>query len=131
MRFLIETQILAILFAFFWVLYLNIIAFFDQPGRALQYINWFVFGFAILLTIIYFLMTKYFIGRNWMAVLLILLPYFLIYQPFFERLQSSLVNDNYRMMINFLSRSTGTLHVITMLFGIMMGIMFSKPQSKG
>jgi hypothetical protein len=130
MRFLIKTQILAILFAVFWVLYLNIVAFFDQPGRALQYINWFVFGFAILLTIIYFLMTKYFIGRNWMAVPLILLPYFLIYQPFFERLQSSLANDNYRMMINFLSRSTGTLHVITMLFGIMVGIMFSRPQSK-
>ncbi|WP_312470856.1 hypothetical protein [Neobacillus sp.] len=131
MRSLIKTQILAILFAFFWVLYINIVAFFDQPGRALQYINWFVFGFAILLTIIYFLMTKYFIGRNWMAVPLILLPYFLIYQPFFERLQSSLVNDDYRMMINFLSRSTGTLHVITMLFGIMVGIMFSRPHSKG
>jgi hypothetical protein len=130
MRFFIKTQVLAILFAFFGVIYLNVLAFFDQPGRALQYINWFVYGLAILFAVIYIFMTQYFIGRNWLAVPLVLIPYFLLYQPIFHRIQSSLVNEGYGRLVNFLSISTGSIYLITIIFGLFLGILFSRPQFK-
>ncbi len=130
MKFLIKTQIYAILAALFWVIYLNVLAFFDQPGRVLQYINWFVYGFAILLAIIYFLLTKYLIGRNWLAVPLVLIPYFLIYKPIFQHLVLSVVNEGYGRMVKFLAMSTGTTHLLAMIFGLGIGILFLKPQQK-
>ncbi|ETI69319.1 hypothetical protein [Neobacillus vireti] len=130
MRFFVKLQGFAILFALFWVVYINILAFFDQPGRAMQYINWFVYGFGFLFAIIYFLLTKYFIGRNWRAVPLILIPYFLVYQPIFHQLLFSLVHDGYGMMIRFLSLSTGTIHFLMVLFGVIFGIIFSGRHQK-
>jgi hypothetical protein len=130
MKILIKTQVLSIVFAIFWVLYLNILAFFDQPGRALQHLNWFVFGFAFLFAIIYLVLIKYVIGYYWLAVPLVILPYLLIYQPFLERILLSLVSKSYGMMLKFLSQSTGTTYLIAILFGLVFGIMFSKRQSR-
>jgi hypothetical protein len=130
MRFLIKTQVLAIIFALFWLININVLAFFDQPGRALQYINWFVYGFSLLLAIIYFLMTKYFIGHKWLAVPLVLVPYFFVYNPIFQRIFLSLINKGYAGLINFLSQSTGTMHLITLCFGLIFGIIFSNRQQK-
>lgn len=129
-RFLIKTQVVAILFALFWIIYLSVLAFLDQPGRALQYINSFVNGFAILLAVIYFLLTKYFIGRNWLAVPLVLISYFLLYKPVFEQVLLSLANESYSMTLNFLSISTGGTHLLALIFGLGLGIMFSRPQFK-
>ena len=58
MKLLLKTQILSIIIAIFWIVYLNVLALFDQPGPILQYLNWFVYGFALLLTIIYVLIDK-------------------------------------------------------------------------
>jgi len=130
MKLLVRTQIVAILVALFWVSYLTILAFLDQPDRALQYINSFVFGFAILLAIIYFLLTKYLLGRNWIVVPLVLIPYYLVYKPILEKLLLSLISKNYGMIIKFLALSTGTTHLLAMILGIVLAILFTRPQFK-
>jgi len=130
MRFFVKTQVLAIIIALFWIIYLSVLAFLDQPGRALQYINSFVNGFAILFAVIYFLLTKYFIGRNWLAVPLVLIPYFLVYKPVFQQVLISLANESYSMTLNFLSLSTGATHLLAIICGLGFGIMFSRPQFK-
>ena len=130
MKFFVKTQVFAIIMALFWIIYLSVLAFLDQPGRALQYINSFVNGFAILFAVIYFLLTKYFIGRNWLAVPLVLIPYFLLYKPVFEQVLLSLANESYSMTLNFLSLSTGSTHLLAIIFGLGLGIMFSRPQFK-
>lgn len=129
MKFFIKTQFLAIIFSLLWVIYLNILGFFDQPGRALQYINWFVYGFAILFAILCFIMTKYVMDRNWLAVPLVLIPYFLLYNPIFQRIIASLYNEGYRSILSFFSRSTGTTYLIATTFGLILGIMFSKKKN--
>jgi hypothetical protein len=130
MKILIKTQVLSIIFAIIWVVYLNILAFLDQPERALQYINWFVYGFAVLFAFISFLLTKYVIGHNWLAVPLVLIPYLIIYSPFFKGIMLSIVNESYGMIINFLSISTGTLFLIALIFSMVIGIIFSNRQKK-
>jgi hypothetical protein len=125
LSFFVRSQGLGILFALFWVVYISILAFLDSPGRAMQYINWYVYGFGFLFAIIYFLITKYLIGRNWRAVPLILIPYFLVYQPLFHQLLFSLVHDGYGMTVKFLSLSTGTIHFMMVIFGVIFGIIFS------
>lgn len=125
MKLLLKTQVLSIIIAFFWIVYLNILAVFDQPGPILQYLNWFVYGFAGLLAIIYLLLTKYIIGHKWLAIPLVIVPYLVIYQPILERVLLSLVNKNYGMTINFLSLSTGATHLMAMLIGLVFGIIFS------
>ncbi|MFZ7943128.1 MULTISPECIES: hypothetical protein [Bacillaceae] len=127
MRFVVKTQVLAILMGLFWIIYLSILAFFDQPGRALQYINVLVYGFAILFAVMYFLMTKVLIGRNWLAVPLVLIPYFLVYKPFFQRILTKAANS-YEGIINFLALSTGATHFLAIIFGLGLGIMFTRPK---
>ncbi|HEY2422043.1 MAG TPA: hypothetical protein VGI04_11520, partial [Neobacillus sp.] len=80
MKFLLKTQLVALGFAFFWVMYLTIIAFFDQPGRALQNINSFVYGFAILFGIIYIGISMFSLDRKWFSLPLVLIPNIFIYQ---------------------------------------------------
>lgn len=130
MKFLVKTQIFAVLLVIFWVIYLNVLAFFDQPGRALQYINWFVYGLAIVLAIFYFLMTKVFIGRNWMAVPLIVIPYFLLYKPLAQQMLLSVTNARYGMTLKFFALSTGTTYLLAIIFGLGLGILFTRPQFK-
>ncbi|MFP5113040.1 hypothetical protein ACSU64_11750 [Bacillaceae bacterium C204] len=129
MKLLLKTQVFSIIIALFWIVYLNILAVFDQPGPILQYLNWFVYGFAGLLAIIYLLLTKYIIGHKWLAIPLVIVPYLVIYQPILERVLLSLVNKNYGMTINFLSLSTGATHLMAMLIGLVFGIIFSNRYS--
>ncbi|MGG1677081.1 hypothetical protein ACIFOT_15185 [Neobacillus sp. NRS-1170] len=126
MRFLIRTQVLAVLVSFLWVVYLVIVAFFNQPGRALQYINWFIYGFAILFAIIFIFLTKYMISRNWLAAPLVLIPCLILYQPLMEGILLRVVNESNRMILNFLSLSTGSIKFISVIFGVVLGIMFSR-----
>lgn len=130
MKILFKTQVLSITFAIIWVVCLNILAFLDQPERALQYINWFVYGFAVLFAIISFLLTKYVIGHNWLAVPLVLVPYLIIYTPFFKGIMLSLVSKSYGMIINFLSISTGTIYLMAILISLVFGIIFSNRRNK-
>ena len=130
MKLLLKTQILSIIIAIFWIVYLNVLALFDQPGPILQYLNWFVYGFALLLTIIYFLLTKYIIGHRWLAIPLVIVPFLMIYQPIFERVLLSLVAKNYGMTFNFLSLSTGATHLMAMLIGLVFGIIYTNRYSK-
>ena len=125
MKLLIKTQVLSIIFAIFWVIYINILAFFDQPGRILLYLNWFVYGFAVLFAIIYILLTKYVIGHKWLAVPLVIIPYLIIYKPILEEILLRFVSKSYGMIINFLALSTGTIQLIAILFSLVFGIMFS------
>jgi hypothetical protein len=130
MKIMIKTQVLSIIFAIIWVIFLNILAFLDQPERVLQYINWFVFGFAGLFAIISFLLTKKVIGHNWRAVPLVIFPYLLIYSPFLKGIILSLVNKSYGMIFNFLAASTATLYFITLLISLVFGVIFSNRQNK-
>ncbi|MEH7305986.1 hypothetical protein [Neobacillus drentensis] len=125
MKFLLKTQVLSIIFAFLWIVYLNILAVLDQPGPILQYLNWFVYGFALLLVIIYTLLTKYIVGHMWRAVPMVIVPYLVIYQPIFEKILLSLVNKSYGMSIHFLSLSTAATHLMAMLIGLVFGVIFS------
>ncbi|MEH6905345.1 hypothetical protein V7103_03855 [Neobacillus drentensis] len=130
MKILFKAQVLAIILAIIWVVCLNILAFFDQPERALQYINWFVYGLAVLLAIISFLLTKSIIGHNWLAVPLVLIPYLIIYSPVFKGIMLSLVNESFGMIINFLAISTGTIYLMAILISMIFGIIFSNRQKK-
>lgn len=125
MKFLLKTQILAIIIAIFWIVYLNVVAIFDRPSPILQYLNWFVYGFAILFAIIYLLLTKYITGHKWLAIPLVILPYLMIYKPILEQILLSLVNKSYGITINFLSLSTGSTHLMAILIGLMFGVIIS------
>jgi hypothetical protein len=131
MKLLLKTQVLSIIFAFCWIVYLNLVAVFDQPGPVLQYLNWFVYGFSLLFTILYVLLTKYIIGHKWLAVPLVIVPYLMIYQPILERILLGLVNNRYGKTIHFLSLSTGATHLMAMLIGLVFGIIFSNRNSRG
>ncbi|WML39423.1 hypothetical protein RCG19_19925 [Neobacillus sp. OS1-2] len=131
MKYLVKSQVVSILMAFFWMICLAVLAFLDQPSRALQYINVFVYGFAILFAVIGFLLTKYFLGRNWFAVPLVLIPYFLLYQPVFQRSLVSIANDRYGGMIKFLAQSIGATYLLAAIFGLGLAILFTRPQIKG
>lgn len=125
MKFLLKTQILAIIIAIFWIVYLNVVAIFDRPSPILQYLNWFVYGFAILFAIIYLLLTKYITGHKWLAIPLVILPYLMIYKPILEQILLSLVNKSYGITINFLSLSTGSTHLMAILIGLIFGVIIS------
>jgi hypothetical protein len=130
MRFFLKTQVLAILFAVLWVVYLNILAFLDQPERALQYINWFVYGFAVLFGVIYFLLTKYFLDSQRLSAPLVLIPFLFLYQPLAQKALLSLVSGGYEGIIHFLSRATSTVHLFAILIGVVFGAMFSRRQEE-
>ncbi|PLS07169.1 hypothetical protein [Neobacillus cucumis] len=128
MKYLLKTQIVAILLTLCWSIYLVILAFLDQPDRALRYINTFVFGLAVVLALIYFVLAKRLLGRNWSALVLVLIPYLLLYKPIFEGILLNITNDGNGSIIKFLSISTGTVHLLAALFGIGFGILFSRPK---
>ncbi|EKN70788.1 hypothetical protein BABA_02954 [Neobacillus bataviensis LMG 21833] len=130
MKFLLKTQVVSLLMALFWIMYLALVAFLDQPGRALQYINLFVYGFAILFAVIYFLLTKYLLGRNWLAVPLVLVPYFLLYKPVFQRALVSIANESYGAIIKFLALSTGVTFLLATISGLCLAILFTRPHVK-
>ena len=130
MKFLVKTQVLAILFSILWAFYVNVLAFFDQPERGLEYINYFVYGFAMLLGTIYFLLTKYLIGRKWLALPLILIPFFIIYQPAVLNFLLKMMKDGNGDIIHFLWLSTGTVHLMALIFGLAFGILFSRLELK-
>lgn len=130
MKYLLKTQIFAILLTLSWSIYLVVLAFLDQPDRALRYINSFVFGLAILLAVIYFVLTRYMLGRNWSALLLVLISYLLLYKPIFQGILLRITGDSYGSIIKFLSTSTGTVHLLAIIIGVGTGILFSRPQLK-
>ncbi|MEH7417611.1 hypothetical protein V7266_20290 [Neobacillus drentensis] len=128
MKYLLKTQIFAILITFSWIVYLVVLAFLDQPDRALRCINSFVFGLAIILAVIYFVLTKYLLGRNWSALLLVLISYLLLYKPIFQEILLRITNESYGSIIKFLSLSTGTVHFLAVVIGMGFAILFSRPQ---
>ena len=128
MNYLFKTQIIAILISFSWIFYLVILAFLDQPDRALRYINSFVFGLAVLFAVIYFVLTRYLLGRSWPSFLIVLISYFLIYKPILQELLLKLTSESYGTMIKFLSISTGTVHLLSVLIGMGFAILFTRPQ---
>ncbi|WP_160718910.1 hypothetical protein [Bacillus sp. USDA818B3_A] len=128
MQYLLKTQIVSILLTLCWIIYLVILAFLDQPDRALRYINTFVFGLAIFMAIIYFVLSRKLIGRNWSGLILVLISYFLLYKPAFEEGLLKITSESYGDIIKFLSISTSTVHLLAIIFGIGSGILFSRPQ---
>jgi hypothetical protein len=127
-KLVLKTQFSAISFSLFWIIYLNILAFFDQPERGLQYINWLVYGFAALFGIVSMLLTKHFLGGNWIALPLVLIPEFIIYQPIFDRYFLILLPTGFKSIFHFLSLSTGMIYLIAILLGLILGIMFGRAQ---
>jgi hypothetical protein len=130
MKYLLKTQFVAILLTLSWIIYLAVLAFLDQPERALRYINTYVFGLAILLAVLYFVLTRYLLGRNWSAVIVVLISYFLLYKPIFQEMFLKMTNKSYGSMINFLSMSTGTIHLLSILIGMGFGVLFSRPSPR-
>ncbi|MEH7094336.1 hypothetical protein [Neobacillus vireti] len=130
MKYLLKTQLIAIVVSFSWIIYLVVLAFLDQPDRALRYINTFVFGLAILLAILYFVLARYLLGRNWSSLLLVLISYFLLYKPIFLGFLLKLTNESNGSIIKFLSISTGIVHVLAVIIGMGFGILFTRPERK-
>jgi len=130
MKYLLKTQLIAIIVSLSCIIYLVVLAFLDQPDRALRYINMFVFGLAIFLAILYFVLAKYLLGRNWSSLLLVLISYFLLYKPIFQGLLLKITNESYGSIIKFLSISTGTVHVLAVIIGMGFGILFTRPERK-
>jgi hypothetical protein len=125
-KIVLKTQITAISFSVFWLLYINILVFFDQPGPRLEHINWFVNGFAAFFGVLVMVVARYFFGGKWFALPLVLIPEWLIYQPLLESLFSSLVSKGYQPIFRFLALSTGTIYLIAVALGLIMGIMFGR-----
>lgn len=130
MKYLLKTQLIAIVVSLSWIIYLVVLGFLDQPDRALRYINSFVFGLAILLAILYFVLARYLLGRNWSSLLLVLISYFLLYKPIFQGLLLKITNESYGSIIKFLAISTGTVHVLAVIIGMGFGILFTRPDRK-
>jgi hypothetical protein len=130
MKYLLKTQIFAILITLCWIIYLVVLAILDQPDRALRYINTFVFGLAILLAILYFVLTRYLLGRNWSTLLLVLVSYLLLYKPIFQEILLKITNESYGSTIKFLSISTGTVHFLAVIIGMGFAILFTRPERK-
>ena len=126
MKFLLKTQIIALLFALLWAIYLSIIAFFDQPGKALQYINWFVYGFALIFGIIYLVISMFSFERKLFLIPLVLIPDIFLYQPMFLRFLFSIFSEGFAGVVRFISLSTGSINLIVTLFGLLLGIRLSR-----
>ncbi len=126
MKFLIKTQLLAIIVSLIWILFISMLAFLDQPERAMQYINSFVYGFGILFAIICIILAKKMLGHNWLGLPLVLIPYLFIYQPVFQQLLQGITSRGNADIIRFLLLSTGSINLLAVLFGIVIGIMFSR-----
>jgi hypothetical protein len=125
---LFKTQIMAIVITLSWIIYLAVLAFLDQPERALQYINNIVFGLAILLAGLYFVLTRYLLGRNWSHLIIVLISYFFLYKPIFQEIFLKMTNESYGSIIKFLSISTGTVHFLSVIIGMGFGVLFSRPK---
>lgn len=128
MKWVMRTQLLAISFSIFWIIYLNILVFFDQPEHGLKYINWFVNGFAAFFGVIVMILTRFISVRRFVILPLVLVPEFVIYQPILERLFQSFLSKGYKMIFHFLSLSTGMVYLIAILLGLLLGTLFQRPQ---
>ena len=128
MKLVLKTQILAISFSIFWIIYLNILVFFDQPEHGLMYINWFVYGFAAIFGILVMLITKFYFGGGWIAFPLVLIPEFVLYQPILDRFFTNLLPKSYAGNFHFLSLSTGMVFLIAVFLGLILGIILGRVQ---
>lgn len=73
----IITQILSIIFAIVGELYLRLLITYDWMFTDVKLL---VLGFS-LLTLLYIIIIKFFVKGNWLNVLLISIPYYLVYSP--------------------------------------------------
>lgn len=132
MKTFLKTQIISIFFGVCWILYLNVLAFLNHPTRAIMIIDWFVWGLALGLTVFYVFLIKRLIGRKWVALPLILLPYWFLYQPIFSKIQTfvGIGNQVHNEMIYFFSLITGTIMAVSPLLGLVIGMLLSKNKTQ-
>lgn len=128
MKTFLKSQLVSIFFGVSWILYLNLIAFLNHPSRAIMYIDWFVWGIPLFLTLIFIFIVKNYLGRKWVALPLVFFPYLLIYQPLFIRIQTALGfgSEGHREVIQFFSILTGTAMITSVLLALLIGILMAK-----
>ena len=126
MPYIVKTQVISIIVSVFWLLYLNIIAFFDTPGRAMEHINMYVYGFAAIFLLIDVLMFRRTIRGDWTSLPLILIPELVLYQPILFKLISALIPNGYDTTLRFLSASLGMIYILTTAIAIIIGIMVGR-----
>lgn len=129
MKFLIKTQVIAIVFSVLWIVYLNIMAFFDQPNRAMQNINMFVYGFAVMIGVIYLILTKSFLEKRWIAIPIVLFTDLFLYQPLFLKILSTILSKEYEAVVIFFSIATGSVNLLTTTLGLFIGIILTRPKN--
>lgn len=124
----IRTQIVALLLGIGWIFYLNLLAFFHHPNRAIEYITPLKYGLLVVVGLLYFLFMKNYLGRRWMALLLIFLPYLFIYHPLFPILQQymNIGSKGHLLNVEFFSLSTSHLFLMLAFVTTTLSILFSR-----
>lgn len=128
MLFFIRTQIVAFLLGVGWIFYFNLLAFLHHPNRAIEYTTPLKFGLLVVIGLLYFLFMKNYIGRRWLALPLIFLPYLFIYHPLFPILQQYMKIGSIGHLLNveFFTMSTGHLFLMILFVTTILSILFSR-----
>jgi len=125
----LRSQAVAIIFSLGYVVYLNILVFLNDPSRGtLMYMDGFIWGLAIIWTIIYMVIVRKYIGRQWLALPLIFLPYLLVYHYLFTFLEKvvGIGGMGYDLIFDFIYNETTYVMVLSVLIATVLGIVFSK-----
>lgn len=129
MKTFLRTQAVAIFFSIGWIVYLNLITFLNNPNLGtIRYIDTFIWLFAIVLTIIYLIIVRNYIGRSWLAFPLIFFPYLLVYQYIFPLIQRAIGigGSGYYVTFDFISIRTTSIVSMSVFIATLLGIMLSK-----
>jgi hypothetical protein len=129
MKFFLRTQVVSILFGLGWLLFLNLLTYLHDPAKGtMMYIDRLSWLFALVLIIFGIVTVKNFIGRRWLALILIPIPFVLVYQPLFPILQKAtgIGSNGYDLAFDFLLVKTGFFMIVSVLTATLLGILFAK-----
>jgi uncharacterized membrane protein len=129
MKLFLRTQLVSIMFGLGWILLLNILTYLHHPAKGtMMYIDWLSLLLALVITVIGIVMVKNFIGRRWLALILIPIPFLLVYQPLFPILQKAMGigSNGYFIAFDFLLVKMGYIMTLSVLTGTLLGILFAK-----
>lgn len=132
MEIFIRTQVVSIIFSLGWVVYINIITFLSNPTkRTIKYTDLLIWLLALILTIVYTLITRKYIGRKWLALPLVFLPYLLIYQFLFPAIQRVIGIGGLGYYLSFSYFSSETAHIMSsvVLISTLLGIILARKEN--
>ncbi|KAA0549893.1 hypothetical protein FZW96_00655 [Bacillus sp. BGMRC 2118] len=128
MLLIIRTQIVAVLLGIGWVFFVNILAYLNHPDRFIEYITPIKYGLVLLTGFLYFLFMKNYIGRRWLSLPLIFVPYVLIYHPLLPILQQymKIGSKGHLVNVEYFITTTSLLFLLVILVSIVWSVLISR-----